>query len=219
MMSLRAGGRFDFGAYFKSLRYSLYCMRKPLAGFWDLIHEGYGSMAAAHTIVVVTMIVQMLRLTTTNFQFININMETFNVLIVMLNVLVPLLLWCVANWSLTTLMDGKGKLSHIYMGVAYALVPMTLIDALLIPVSHVITADEGALYWMFTSLGMGWFVLLLLCAMKEIHDYSFTKAILSSLLTILAIGIIVFIFIMFFAVISDGVAYVIALVQEILFRL
>lgn len=200
------------------MRYSLFCMRKPLAGFWDLIHEGYGTMAAAHTFVFLAVVVSVLRLTLTNFQFIIVFMETFNIVMVFLNIFVPLGLWVVANWSLTTLLDGKGKLSYIYMGTAYAMVPMIIIDAILIPVSHVITFEEGALYWMFTSIGTGWFVLLILCAMKEIHDYSFAKAIGSSLLTILAMGIIIFIFIMFFAVVSDGVAYVISIVQEILFR-
>jgi len=218
MTSVRARG-FDYNKYFKSLRYAFFCMRKPLTGFWDLIHEGNGTMAAAHTFVILMFVVQVMRLTVTNFQFININMETFNIVMVFLQVIAPMLLWCVANWSLTTLLDGKGKLGHIYMGTAYALVPMIVIDAALIPLSHIITFDEGALYWMATSIATGWFVLLILCAMKEIHDYSFGKAIGSSLLTILAIAIIIFIFVMFFAVISDGIAYLISVVQEILFRL
>ena len=218
MTSVRVRG-FDFGKYFKSLRYAFFCMRKPLTGFWDLVHEGYGTMAAAHTIVIAAVVVEVMRLTLTNFQFIRAFMEGFNVVMVIMNILVPLFLWVTANWSLTTLMDGKGKFSHIYMGTAYALAPMVIINAVLIPVSHVLTFEEGQLYWMFTSLGVGWFVLLLLCAMKEIHDYSFSKAIGSSLATILAIGVMIFIFLMFFAVISDGIAYVVTVVQEILFRI
>lgn len=218
-MTIARARNFDFDKYFKSMRYVFFCMRKPLAGFWDLIHEGYGTMAAAHTFVIVAVIVQVLRLTLSNFQFVNINMESFNVVMVFLQVIAPLFLWVIANWSLTTLLDGKGKVAYIYMGTAYALVPMVIIDAILIPVSHIITYDEGMLYFLFMNIGTLWFVLLLLCAMKEIHDYSFAKAIGSSLLTILAIGVILFIFIMFFAVISDGIAYVISIVQELLFRL
>jgi len=209
---------FDFDHYRKSLRFSLYTMRRPLDGFWDLIHEGRGSMAAAHTIVFLTIIVEVLRLTVSNFIAVELFMETFNILIVFLNILVPLLLWVVANWSLTTLMDGKGRLGDIYMGMAYAMTPMTIINAILIPVSHIVTFDEIALYWMFYSIGMGWFVLLVLCAMKEIHDYSFGKAIFSSLITIVAIGVIIFIFIMFFAVVSDAIMYFVSLFQEMRFR-
>jgi len=163
-------------------------------------------------------VVQVVRLTLSNFQFIEAFMEGFNVVFVVLNILAPLFLWCIANWSLTTLMDGKGRLRDIYMGTAYAMVPMILLWGVLIPISHVITFDEGQLYWMVTSLAVGWFVLQLMCAMKEIHDYSFGKAIGSSLLTLVAIAVILFIFVMFFAVISDGIMYFVSLYQEVVFR-
>ncbi|MCL1988939.1 MAG: YIP1 family protein [Firmicutes bacterium] len=209
---------FDVDHYLKSLKFSLYTMRRPLDGFWDLIHEGRGSLAAAHTLVAIMIIVEILRLVLTNFQFININMETFSAWLIMGQILLPMLLWSLANWSLTTLFEGKGKISHIYMGTAYALTPMIIINAVLIPISHIITFEEGALYWVFTGLAVIWFVLLLLCAMKEIHDYTFGKAIITSLASILAIGIMIFIFIMFFAVVSGGIAYFYSIGQELAFR-
>jgi len=211
--------RFDWHGYLRSLRFSLYTMRRPLDGFWDLIHEKRGSMAAAHTIVAIAVIVEILRLVLTNFQFINLNMEMFSAWWVLGQMVIPILLFSVANWCLTTLFDGKGKISHIYMGYAYAMVPQIIINAALVPISHVITYSEGAFHWMFMIIGYMWFVLLLLCAMKEIHDYSFSKSILTTILSLFAIGIMIFIFIMFFAVVSDGVAYFVSIAQEAIFRI
>lgn len=207
-----------FREYVRSLRFALYTMRRPLDGFWDLVHEKRGSMAAAHTLVVLAIIVEILRLVLTNFQFINVNMEFFDPYFVVLQMLAPIFLWTVANWCLTTLFDGKGKMSHIYMGMAYAYTPMTIINAALIPVSHMITYDEGTFYFVLVTVGMLWFVLLLLCAMMQIHDYSFSKTIITSLLTIFAIGVLLFIFLMFFAVVSDGVVYFYSLYQELNYR-
>ena len=207
-----------FHNYLKSLRYSLYTMRRPLDGFWDLIHEKRGSMAAAHTLVVLAAIIQILRYVLTNFQFMPINMEFFSAYFVVLQTVVPILLWTIANWCLTTLFDGKGKMSHIYMGIAYALTPMIIVNAALIPVSHMITLDEGAFYWILLSFSTLWFVVLLLCAMKEIHDYSFAKTIITSLITIFAIGVLLFIFMMFFAVVSDGIVYFFSIYQELAYR-
>ncbi|MDR0273033.1 MAG: YIP1 family protein, partial [Clostridiales bacterium] len=116
-----------FLKYIESLLFSLYTMRRPLDGFWDLVHEKRGSMAAAHTIVVTFILVQIVYLTQTSFMWININMEAFSSLYVVLNNLGPLLLFSVSNWCLTTLFDGKGRISDIYMGYAYALVPQLLI--------------------------------------------------------------------------------------------
>ncbi|MCL2386383.1 MAG: YIP1 family protein [Defluviitaleaceae bacterium] len=209
----------DWVHYFDSLKFCLYTCRRPLDGFWDLIHEKRGSLAAAHTIVVVAVAVEIMRLVLTNFQFINVDMETFSAGMVVMQMVMPIILFSVANWCLTTLFDGKGRVTDIYMGYAYAMAPQVIINAVLIPVSHVITFDEGAIYWMFTSIGWFWFLLLVLCAMKQIHDYSFAKAVLTSVLSLVAIAIMVFIFLMFFAVVSDGVAYFYSIGQEAYLRM
>lgn len=209
----------SFGNYKKGVKFAFYAMRRPLDGFWDLTHEGRGHMWAAHTFVLLRLIVEILRTTSSNFQFVPIHMEAYNVLMTVAQVLVPILLWCVANWSLTTLMDGKGKFSHIYMALAYALVPWTLIDAALIPVSHMLTFDEGAMYWAFTSFGILYFGFLLIVGMMQIHDYTMRKTLFSSLASLVAIGVLVFIFIMFFAVVTDAIAYFVSVFQEIWFRI
>jgi hypothetical protein len=202
-----------------TLAYALYVPTHPFDGFWDLTHENRGSIGAANCIVVATVLVEILRLTLTNFQFITVNMEKFNAITVALRVLLPLFLWTVANWSLTVLMDGKGRLHEIYMATAYALTPYVIINAAMIVVSHVITSQEGAVYYFMISVSGIWSVLLILAAMMMIHDYSASKAVFSSLLTIIGMGIMVFIFVIFFSLISDGIAYFVSLYKEIFFRL
>ncbi|MDR0316140.1 MAG: YIP1 family protein [Treponema sp.] len=202
----------------KTLKFSMYTATHPLDGFWDLTHEKRGSLAAANVIVAAAVVVEVLRLTLTNFQFIKINMEYFNAVIVGLRILLPIFLWTVANWSLTTLMDGKGRMLEIYMAVAYALVPSVLINATLIVLSQLITFDEGAVYWVMTGFSALWTGILILAGMMMIHDYSLAKTIFSSLLTIVGMGVMVFIFVVFFSLISDAIAYFVSLYKEILFR-
>jgi hypothetical protein len=205
--------------YVRSLKFALYTSVHPFDGFWDLTRENRGSLAAAHTITAAMVAVEIMRLTLTNFQFIDTNMESFNALIVALRVLLPLGLWTVANWSLTTLMDGKGKMSEIYMATAYALTPYVIINTAMILLSHTITMQEGAVYFFFQGLAGLWSVLLVLAAMMMIHDYSAGRAVISSLLTIIGMGVMVFLFLMFFSLISDAFAYFLSLYREIIFRL
>jgi hypothetical protein len=202
----------------KTLRYSLYVSTHPLDGFWDLTHEKRGSIAAANIIAGVAVIVEVLRLTLTNFQFVTINMEYFNSIIVALRILLPIGLWTVANWSLTTLMDGKGRMFEIYMGVCYALTPYVLINIVMIVLSQFITFEEGAIYWVLAGFSVLWTGLLILAAMMMIHDYSLVKTVLSSLLTVVGMGVMVFVFVIFFSLVSDAVAYFMSLYKEILFR-
>jgi hypothetical protein len=202
----------------KTLKYSMYTAIHPLDGFWDLTHEKRGSLAAANIIVAAAVLIEVMRITLTNFQFIRINMENFNALIVAMRILLPIFLWVVANWSLTTLMDGKGRMVGIYMAIAYALAPSVLINAVMIILSQVVTFDEGALYWVLASFSVFWTGILILAGMMMVHDYSLSKTILSSLLTVVGMGVMVFIFVVFFSLISDAVAYFVSLYKEILFR-
>jgi hypothetical protein len=202
-----------------TLKYSLYVCTHPLDGFWDLTHEKRGSIAAANVIIALAVIVEVLRMTLTNFQFVTINMEYFNSIIVAMRILLPVGLWTVANWSLTTLMDGKGRMFEIYMSVCYALSPYVIINAIMILLSQFITFEEGSVYWVLAGFAALWTGLLILAAMMMVHDYSLIKTLLSSLLTIVGMGVMVFIFVIFFSLISDAISYFISLYKEILFRL
>jgi len=203
----------------KTLKYSLYVCTHPLDGFWDLTHEKRGSIGAANIIIGAAVIVEILRLTLTNFQFVSVNMEYFNSIIVAMRILLPVGLWSLANWSLTTLMDGKGRMHEIYMSICYALTPFVIINVILIILSQFITYDEGAIYWVLAGFAGVWTGILILSAMMMVHDYSLLKTILSSLLTIVGMGVIVFIFVIFFSLISDAVSYFVSLYKEIMFRL
>jgi len=202
----------------KTLKYAFYVCVHPLDGFWDLTNEKRGSIAAANIIVAAALLVEVFTLTLTNFQFIMINMEYFNVIYVFLQILLPVFLWTLANWSLTTLMDGKGRMRDIYMAVAYAMLPSVIINAFMIILSQIITYDEGALYMFLYFLSAGWTALLIICGMMMIHDYSMGKTLFSCFLTIIGMGVIVFIFVLFFSLISDSIAYFISLYREIVFR-
>lgn len=203
----------------KSLRYALYCIFHPFDGFWCLTREKKGSFAAANVIVFLMIVAEILRLTTTTFQFITVYADYFNILYSIGTILVPLLLWTVSNWGFTTLMEGKGRLKEIYIATAYSFTPFVIFNIVMVVVSQVMTYNEYSIYSMILTIAMGWSVLLTLVAMMEIHDYSIAKTILSSLLTIVGIAIILFIFLLFFSLISDGIAYFVSLYKEIVFRL
>ena len=202
----------------KTLKYSLYVIFHPFDGFWDLTHEKRGSVGAANFLVAAFLLLSILRLQFTSFLVRNINLSRINMWVEIASVIAPLLLWCVANWGFTTLMDGKGRLKEVYMGTAYAMTPMIIIGYPNMILSNFLTIEEITFYNFFDTLSLIWFVALVLAAMMMIHDYSLTKTVLSSILTLVGMAVIVFILVVFFSLISDGIAYFVSLYQEIQFR-
>lgn len=208
-----------YSRYFGSLKYALYVITHPLDGFWDLTHEKRGSIAAANTIVILTVLARIMSLQFTSFLFMQVYWEDVNIFLYIASILFPLALFCVGNWGLTTLFDGKGRLSQIYMGTAYAMTPYPLIQFPMILLSNVVTKEEGTFYHFAVVLSLAWAVLLIICAMMEIHEYSLSKTLLFMVASVFAMMVMVFILLLFFSMISQGIAYFVSIAKEIMFRM
>lgn len=204
----------------KTLRYALYVVLHPFDGFWDLTHENRGSVGAANAIVIMVLLTRLGYLKFTNFMFnpFAAYWDELNLVMQLLSILAPLIIWCVANWGTTTLMEGKGTLRKVYMATAYALTPYILLQVPCIIISNFITLEEGAFYNYLMDFSMIWCAVLLLSAMMMIHEYTLGKTLFATLASLFGMLVIVFILLLFFSLISDAFAYFISLYKEAAFR-
>ena len=205
--------------YKSSLRYALYVITHPFDGFWDLIHEHRGSMAAAHTFLALFLITRVLKILCTSFQFFDAAVQHINVFEEMGSLLLPFLILCLANWAMTTLFDGKGRFNDIYMGMCYALVPYILIQLPMILVSNMLTYEEGSIYSVMLTISVIWSVLLVFVGLMEIHDYGPGKTFIFIIVTIVGAAVIIFLVLVFFSLLSDAVGFFVSLYREAAYRL
>ena len=205
--------------YFDSLKFALYCISHPLDGFWDLTHERRGTYAAANTILFLTIAVRIMKLRYTSFVIQTVYWEDLNIFLYMASILFPLALWVVGNWALTTLFDGKGRLGQVYIATCYGLAPYPLVGFPLMIFSNFITVDEIGFYSVMEVIALAYAAVLIIVAMGQIHEYSAGKNILFTVATLFAMLVMVFILMIFFSMISQGVAYFISVGKELLFRL
>lgn len=208
-----------FQSYINSLKFALYCITHPFDGFWDLTHERRGTYAAANTILILTLIVRVMKLRYTSFIFLNVYWEELNIFLYLASVVFPLSLWVVGNWGLTTLFDGKGRLGQVYMATCYAITPYPLIQFPLMVFSNFVTVDEAEFYAVLSMISLLWSGLLIIAAMSQIHEYTMRKTLLFVVASLFAMLVIIFILMLFFSMITQGIAYFISLGREILFRL
>ena len=205
--------------YVASMKYAKYVLFHPFDGFWDLTHEKRDTLAAGTTWLVLFLITRVLELMYTNFQFINAPLQYINIFEQMASLVFPFLILCLANWSLTTLFDGKGRFSDIYMAMCYALVPYTLVHLPLIFVSNIIAFDEAAFYEVLLMISIVWCVGLVFIGLMQVHDYGPGKTIIFLIATVVGLLIILFLLLVFLSLLSDALSYFISLYREIAFRL
>lgn len=205
--------------YFKSFKFAFYCMTHPMDGYWDLTHEKRGSIAVANTILILTLVARICSLQFTSFIFNQVYWPEVNIFMYLGSILFPLALWVVGNWALTTLFDGKAKLPQIYMATCYAMLPYPLFQFPLIIFSNMVTVDEAEFYATINSVVLVFCAIYIVVAMMQIHEYTMKKTLLFTVFSIFAMLVIVFILLLFFSMISQGIAYFVSIVREILFRM
>ncbi len=205
--------------YADSLKYALHVITHPFDGFWDLIHEKRGTMAAAHTFLFLFLLTRVLKLMYTSFQFISAPIQYMNVFEQAGSLLLPFLILCVANWAMTTLFDGKGRFRDIYMAMCYALVPYTLIQLPLVLVSNCITFEEASFYTVLMGFSIVWCAFLVFVGLMQVHDYTPGKTFIFLIVTVVGAMIIIFLILVFFSLLSDAAGYFVSLYRETVFRL
>lgn len=202
----------------RGLKYATHVVFHPFDGFWDIKHENRGNVKSATVILLLAVILQTLRLPMSGFIFGKYTYEYFNFFTEALGMLAPFILWCVANWCLTTLMDGEGTFKDIYIASSYALAPLIAVNIVLVFMSHILTIDEADFFKMISTIGIIWVAMLLVFGTMTVHQYTFGKTIFTAVLIIAGMALIIFIGLLFITLCAEIYNFVISLYREIAFR-
>lgn len=202
------------------LMYAFHVILHPFDGFWDLKHEGRGGVRGATILLALATLTMIIRDFMSGYLFTDLTkLETLNITGSVMNLLVPFFLWCIANWCLTALMDGKGSFRDIYIATAYSLTPLIL---LIIPaslISNVLVSEELAFVSYAIGFALFWTGLLVFFGSMTTHDYTLGKNILVCLLTIVGIAVILFLAFLFFNVTSRLITFIKNIITELSFRI
>ncbi len=208
--SLKVGRK----TYWEELLYSFHLVFHPFDGFWDLKHEKRGSVRAASTILGITVLALFYNSIGKGYLF-NPEDEYSTIFVSIVSVVLPVMLWSISNWCLTTLFDGEGSFKDIYIATCYSLAPLPLFLIISTILTNVLTTTEGTIVTLLVTIGLIWAGILLFFGTLVTHDYSMGKNFITILGTILAMLVIMFVAILFGSLIMKMVTFVISLFKEI----
>ncbi len=204
--------------YGQELAYGFYLMFHPFDGFWDLKHEKRGSIRASITYIAITVAAFFYQ--GIGSGYLSNPTGNYSGLISQgLSVLVPLALFVVANWCLTTLFDGEGSLKDVFIASSYSLLPLPL---LLIPstiYANVATVDELDIVNVIYVVALIWVGMLLFFGTMVTHDYTMGKNVVTVLGTLVGMVFIMFIAILFSSLVGKMISLVTSIVSEIQYRM
>jgi len=176
--------------YWRHFVYAFYVIIHPFKGFWDIKHEKRGSAVVATSFYLLAFLSDLFSMVCTAFIF-NTAGEGSGLLNIAFQTTGASLIFVVANWCLTSLMDGEGSMKDIYTNVGYALVPMIMMNLISVPLSYVLVQAEGMYLTTLASIGTIWTLALIFCGVLTAQQYGFIKNIITCLLSIVGMAIII----------------------------
>ncbi len=205
-----AGGRLR-----DALLLGFYVIFHPFNGYWALKGEKRGGVRSATILLALACLTQAIAAAASGFLS---GDEEASVGSGVLNLLAPLLLWCIANTCFTSLMDGKGSFRDVYVAVGTSTLPVTLLVLPCTVVSHFLILEELPILAMVTNVAYIWMAALIFFSMITVHDYTLGKNVLVSILTVLGMAFILFLLFIFVSLIGRMISLVSAVGTELSLR-
>ena len=185
------------GSFKEKLYYLRSALFHPFEGFYDIRFRGKGSLALAIVILFLYGFIECAAYQYTGF-VLNLNdIHDMNSISIFLSHTLIIVLFCVSNWTVTTLFNGKGNFISIFTTVCYALIPFAISRLLMVFLSNYIIIDEAMIIYMIVGIGIVWSVFLAVSGLCVIHEYGLFQNLVAIVVSFIAAFIIVFILVLF----------------------
>ena len=201
----------------EELTYGLYIIFHPFDGFYDLKHENRGSVRASLVFIGLTVVAFFYQSIGSGYVM-NPTGTTTTIWMTMISVVVPLMLFVLANWCLTTLFEGEGSFKHIFIAASYSLVPLPMMIIPATLCSNWVTTTEASIITFIGTVAFIWCFLLLFFGVMVTHDYSMGKNFITVLGTVVGMAFIVFLVLLFFMLVSKLTGLVTNIITELQYR-
>jgi len=203
-----------FGFY----KLPLYIITNPVDGFYSMKFENKGTVKLALFNFLLLCVATAFNTQFTSIIVIPRHPLAMNSFYQSFVFLIALLLFCIGNWSVTSLTNGEGRFKDIIMAVCYSFTPMIFTTVIAAIVSRFLSQEETGFYHMIMSVGLFYFVLLVFLGLLTVHNYTVVRAIITVFATFLAILIIVFLITLLGTLLQQLLGFVGSVYTELIFR-
>lgn len=179
-------------SFIRQLKYSKYVVLHPFKAFYDMKQEKKASVLSATVLLLLLVAMNTVKSASTAYLFDTSEFGSLSLFKEFQTVFVIALVFCAANWALTTLMDGEGSFKQIYIMTSYAVTPLTVSQFLTWGLGHFLSLNEASFLSLISTIGIVLSVFLLFIGTIVTHQYTLTKNFGAWILTAVAIMAMLF---------------------------
>ena len=200
-------------------KYPFYNMLHPSVGMSEMRYNKKESLPLAILFAFLWYASAVIMRQYEDYIFNDTNVNNLNIFMILTTTIGILLVGCIANWAITTLVDGKGTFRNIFIYASYALIPSTLAAFIVTIISQVMVQNEAVFVTAILFVGYAWTALLLFMGMMTVHTFTTKKAILMTLLTAVGMLVIAFLLMLLVVLYSQVSTFVTTVMYELFYKL
>ncbi len=191
-------------------------IKQPVDSFYYIKKSQRGSLLFAILLYVWVIVARVLSLYLTGFTFNSYaslaNIRVENEVILTLGLI---FLWNSANYLVSTISDGEGRVRDVIIGSAYSLFPYALFVLPIALVSNVLTLNEIFIYSFSIDIMYVWMGMMLFIMVEEIHNYTFSETVRNILTTIFTMALFLLTGYILYVLFNQLFNFITAILQEI----
>lgn len=193
-------------------------IRKPLDSYYELKRMNKVSILSSTLLYLWLIALQITGIYFKGYLFRSGSVFNTNIVKEILKIIIPIVLFIIANYMIAAINDGEGKLRDVYNGTIYALTPYLIGMLPLQLITNVLSLNESFIYDFGTLIIYGWCALLIFLMVKEVHNYSAKESVKIILLTAFGMIIIVLLVAIIFILIDHELDFINSIIQELKIR-
>jgi len=194
-------------------------IKQPADSFYYIKKNLRGSLRFAVIIYVLVVILRVAILYVTGFIFNKyVSLSDIKPLNEIIYTVLAIFIWNAANYLISTISDGEGRIKDVVIGTAYSLFPYVLFALPIALLTRVLSLNEVFIYSLGQNLIYVWVGLMLFIMVKEIHNYSFGETLKNVLLTIFTMGLFLLTGYILYVLFNQLFDFISAILQEVRLR-
>jgi DNA-binding beta-propeller fold protein YncE/uncharacterized membrane protein (GlpM family) len=191
-------------------------IKQPADSFYYLKAGERGSLSFALLLYLWVITSHVLSLYTTSFIFSPYPSPAWIPLeSALVSVLVLIVLWNTANYLVSTISDGEGRLRDVIIGSAYSLFPYAMFALPIALFSNVLTLNESFLYTFARQLMWAWTAIMLFIMVKEVHNYRVSETVRNLFVTLFTMAMLLLGAYILYVLFSQLYEFVAGIIQEV----
>lgn len=129
------------------------------------------------------------------------------------------LLFTIANVAFCVLVDGKAKISEVWIITSYALLPFLCTGYIRVVLSNFMSQEEAIFLNVLTVVGVLWSFIILVTGFMTFHQFGIMKTLFSLFITVVAMVLIIFLIFLCYNLFLKMADTAMTIMNEIIFRM